>query len=184
MPFCGIWLWGTGFLIVAGVLSIIPGLAAYFLARRKKAPVREIAAALATVGAFLLMIFGCIVYYKWCSSDFYCDGGFDDYYRIPLKYPYQISAFGLLDTGSLDIWQGDGSHVLQGITHYAVDDSVVIGRIGPSCPDCSEKWFSFSFDTQEHRYYLSEKAFIVACKELGFAGELELKSISEHYYGD
>ena len=181
---CGIWLWGIGFLIVAGVLSIIPGLAAYLLARRKKARVKEIAAALATVGAFLLMVFGCIVYYEWCSSNFYCDGGFDDYYRIPLKYPYQISAYGDLDTGCLDIWQGDGSCILRGITHYAANDSVMVGRIGSSCPDCPEKWFSFSFDTQEYRYYDSEKVSIAACKALGFVREPELISIHEHYYED
>jgi hypothetical protein len=184
MPFCGTWIWGLCFLTVAGLVSIILGLAAYLLARRKKSPTRELIAALSLVGGFFLMVCGCFVYYGWCSSDFYCNRGFADDYRIPLKYPYQISAHGFLDYGCLDIWHDEGSCIVWGITHYTVNDSVMVGRTKPSCPDCPEKWFSFTFDSKELVYYDSKQAFIAACQDLGFSGEPVLRSISEHFDED
>lgn len=184
MPFCGLGLWGLCFLVVAGILSIVPGAAAYLLTRRKKPPTGEIAAALATVGAFLLMIFACLAYYEYCANDFDCDRGFDDYYRMPLKYPYQISAFGELEEGCLTIWPDENDSIACGITYYAIEDSIMVGHMGPDrhCQDCVEEWFSFDLDTGRLKRYADKQAFVAACEEFGFPGEPVLRSFDEHFY--
>lgn len=183
MVSCGVAFWGCGFLIIAGVVSIALGRAVSSLTQRRNFPTRAISAVPATVGAFVVIVLGCIVFYVWCSNDFYCDRGFADSYRIPLKYPYQISAIDSLDEGCLGIWPSDGSCILWGITHYAVKESVMVGRTYSRrfCPDCPEEWFSFSFDTGVLESYSEEQTFVAACKEFGFTGEPALKSIREHY---
>jgi len=177
--------WGCGFLAIAVVVSIILGRAASSLTQRRDFPTREIPSAPATVGAFFLIVFGCVVFYVWCSNNFYCDRGFADYSRMPLKYPYQISSIDSHDEGCLSTWPDKGSCISAGITHYAIKDSVMVGRIYSRrrCPDCPEQWFSFNLDTGDFKSYSDKEAFAAACTKLGLAEEPMLIPLRDHFRG-
>ncbi|HSJ57981.1 MAG TPA: hypothetical protein VLC95_12415 [Anaerolineae bacterium] len=183
MFYFGYLIWGLCFVVVAACVSIVSGAAAYFLARKKKPSFKEIASAVTVAGVFVLLIGGCTVSFGWCSGNFDCDRGFGDYFRIPVRYPYQISAIDTLDDGCLDVWPGDGSCLLWGITEYAANDVAIVGRTNSSwtCSDCTEQWFSFGFDVETLEYYRSKPAFVEACNELGFAGEPGLLTVREHF---
>jgi hypothetical protein len=186
MPFCAAWILGIGLLVVAALLSIVPGGVAYLLARKKKSPVKEMAAALAAIGTFLLVLVGYAVSYERCAHDFYCERGFDEYRRIPISEPYQIVTFRMLDEGCLNIWHRDQPCIVSGITHYAVNGPILVGRVGPTTesPDRPEWWFSFNFDTGHVNPYNGRHAFVAAWQEFGFEGEPALRSIRAHYLDD
>jgi hypothetical protein len=143
-------------------------------------------AASVVAAVFLLLIAGCLWSYRRCANDFDCGRGFADYFRIPLRYPYQIVAIDTLDDGCLNTWQGEQTCILRGISQYAVEGAIMVGRTGPTWDslDRPEGWFSLNFDTGEVRRYDNREAFAAACWELGFEGEPALRSIREHYFQD
>jgi hypothetical protein len=175
MWMCGYITWGLGYLIVAVVVSVALGIVAHFLTPRMgedRVPI------LIAVSVFLIMILGCCGYWGWCESNFNCSRGIGDYYRIPLKYPYQISAIDVLDEGCLDIWGESNSTIVCGITDYTVRFSVMVGKISKPF---SAEYFSFNLDTGELIYYSSSREFIDACQEFGFAGMPMLQPVPEHF---
>jgi hypothetical protein len=180
MFLCGYAVWGLGFLVVAVLVSIALGVAVRLLTIKREGDRIPI---LAAIGVFLTMIFGCGGYWIYCGNDFECDRGFGDYFRIPVQYPYQISAIDSLDQGCLDVWAENNSTIVCGITDYAVKDTVMVGKLGASFGNLvhAEQWFSVNLGTGELVRYSSEQAFLIACRELGFAGVPEPKSIRTHF---
>ena len=175
--FCGYWIWGLCFLTIAGIISIASGGMVHLFTKKKEGKAKKTFPILVAFGVFFLMTFGCLGYYGYCSSDFDCDRGFGDYWRVPVRYPYQISSIDTLDKGCIDIWQKN-DQIVCGVTHYAVLDSVMVGRIASSP---SDQWFSFNFETEEIVYYPSEQALMAVCEKFGVTGKPELKSIRQHY---
>lgn len=182
MYWCGYLNSGLRFWAVAAIVSLALGAIMGILTIRKrdiKIPV------VVTIGVFFTINFSCCGYWMWCGNNFECSGGFGDYFRLPVKYPYQISSIDVLDEGCLDRWDEDNSDVVCGITDYTLHFSIMVGKIedpftSMGCTS-SEEWFSFNLDTGELTCYSSRRAFIDACKTLGFAGMPRLKSVREHY---
>lgn len=182
MGTCGLLAWGIQYLVAVAVVSLIVGIVVGILTIREhriKIPI------VATLAVFFIINCGCCGYLMWCETNFECAKGFGDVFRIPVKYPYQISAIDSLDEWCLDVWGEDNSDVVCGITDYTLHFSIMVGKIEDpfTSMGCTslEEWFSFNLDTGELTCYSSQRAFIDACKTLGFAGMPRLKSVREHY---
>jgi hypothetical protein len=110
-------------------------------------------------GVFFTLNFSCCGYWMWCTSSVECDRGFGDYFRLPVKYPYQISSIDGVDKGCLDVWDKDDSPIVCGITDYTVHFSIMVGKIGNPRANVGfpayEKWFSFDMDTGDLACYPS-----------------------------
>lgn len=183
MYWCGYLSSGLRFLTIAAIISLIFGIVVGILTIRK----RDIRIPVAVIiGVFFTINFSCCGYWMWCGSNFDCDRGFGDYFRLPVKYPYQISSIDVFGEGCLDVWGKDDPPIACGITDYTLHFSIMVGKIedpftSMGCAS-SEEWFSFDLDTGELTCYSSQRAFIDACKELGISkGMPKLKSVREHY---
>jgi hypothetical protein len=182
MSMCGYLASGIRFLVITAGFSLVVGFVVGILTIRKRDVKIPIVVA---IGVFLSLNFGCCYYWFWCESDFECARGIGDTFRIPVKYPYEIVAIDHLGDGCLDSWEETDSYIVCGITDYATHFSIMVGKVEDPFTSMgysdSEEWFSFNMDTGELICYSSQRAFIDACKRLGFAGMPRLRSLSEHY---
>ncbi len=104
-----------------------------------------------------------------------------DFWRTPLKEPYEIHSIDTLARGSLNTWKfgtcrhGLLGHVsIDGITHYAFRDPHLAGKT-------ESDWFIFNVDTCEIGRFPSKAAFDEACAAVKMPVDLDLSTVEKNH---
>jgi hypothetical protein len=118
--------------------------------------------------------------------------GARDGYRFPTIYPYSIEAADRLNHGSLTTWDakraregGAVTPLVGGITHLSFDRRFLLARTeqgvwtSPEAPP--ERWVLFDFQTRKSESFASREELEQAAAARGYQGDLDLKSVAEHY---
>lgn len=129
-------------------------------------------------------------------DEFWSNPGEWDLFRVPMRYPYQLSAIDTLDSALLQKYDGSGSAVeldnadtvddLHTVTHAACDGDWILGRrkrtdvTGGRRREVTE-WFLLECDTDKVRTFASEAELLEAAKRDGYTGPTKLKSIQQLY---
>jgi hypothetical protein len=85
------------------------------------------------LGIFVIAYVGMMYLSFRDSGSFEKDPGSGDYWRVPLKYPYQLSMADGLENACLTTWDPSAflhPCILSGITACALDGNRFIGKIG------------------------------------------------------
>ena len=117
--------------------------------------------------------------------------GFRDWYRVPIRYPYDVQSIDTLDRGGIEINTAGGKssdpntqckQLLWGITEYTVDSRMALCHLEDYVEDDVPKpWAVLTFDSDNIQYFKSREAMLEAASAAGFAGERQLQSVKQRY---
>ena len=125
---------------------------------------------------------------KKVPEDFFTYGGYRDWYRFPLVYPYSVHMCDVLTEGQLCKHDGHSSipdgqeYGMQGayaaLTHLNFDGKLMVARSN----DAGGTWVLFDFKTGNATTYPSEPALLTAAKAAGYTGDQRLWTLKERFY--
>lgn len=114
-------------------------------------------------------------------KEFYVYYGFNDYYRMPLTYPFSIHCTNVLETGTLfdeknvvDFNVNDNGEIdcgLDNIEAFAFDNNVLISKIRNTSGKTKVIYYVYEFSTKKKtECNLEKEAFKVARKQFNYRG--------------
>lgn len=125
--------------------------------------------------------------------EFYVYLGFQEYYRMPLTFPYSLHCNDVLEKASLfderNVTQfnvsdnGETDCDLNNITAIAFDDKILIAKQMEDIKDnLSAKYIIYEFRSKDKTEFSTEKdLFIKARKQFNYSGPDTLASILKYY---
>ncbi len=130
------------------------------------------------------------------KEEFFTDGGFRDWWRFPLVYPYSITCIDTQEHGSLEC-KGDlpegwrELEELSQITHLAFDGEYLLVRwiegtkpLGD--PDAQYVYSLCEFRTGKREQFTTREELFEAAKKRGFTGEpvlITVEGTHDQYFG-
>ncbi|MEA4862911.1 MAG: hypothetical protein AB7F40_04615 [Victivallaceae bacterium] len=122
---------------------------------------------------------------KSSSLDFDTYEGFRDWYRIPLRYPYQIFMIDSLSDGYLEqlekgsnVQDGSGSSICHDITRlWPQKDFCCFYVSKDSTEDYAGKYGYFAYSTGELKFFPNETALMEELKKVGITGPAEFYTL-------
>ena len=114
--------------------------------------------------------------------------GFRDWFRVPIRWPYEIASIDTRETGHLRQNTADGksddpNHQtknldLNNITHCACDSHMLLFR---RAWEGSEQWGLFEFDTEVRETFTTDAQMWSRAKDHGWTGPATLSGVKDSY---
>lgn len=139
-----------------------------------------------TIALFILSIIAFTIKQFNYINSYSKNRGLYDHYRIPLEYPYEMSAFDTLDTMNISTWKNfSGDNFISNVIEFRKQDHILAGKYLTNTHYANDKgihnWFIFDCQSGHIRSFNTHQEYLKALKELGFSEEPQLLSNQENW---
>ena len=130
----------------------------------------------------LTSLFGTIVCcggWSLLSTNYWLSGGSDEFYRMPLKYPYEAITDQTPDFQCIGEWQS--SCIFADVIAFGQTDKFLFGE-----KETRPRWFMIDYQNEAISYYSSQAELEQAAQELGIKQLPPFTPMMEnirHYWG-
>ncbi len=144
-----------------------------------------------TIIAFI--IFGFVRMFQ-LESDYWKSKGFDEFYRMPLEYPYEMLLVSGDNLSELCEWPNEPTlghkSIIMNIAKYHKEGKFVVGEIQPDSVRNSLSgnhaviWFIFNCSTGRYKFIQNKDEYLNELLAQGIKTEPQLKTFKEFYWGE
>lgn len=124
-------------------------------------------------------------------SQFYSYLGFQDYYRLPLRYPFSIHCIDRTENGSLyneanverfdTSDNGEKSVNIDGIIAFSFDARILLAKQLYDSESQTEKYIIYYFDSGNTEEFKTSDKMNIRARELNFNGNAKLVSCKDYF---